>query len=121
MSLNQEILTVKAASMKGATVTYKLEWDALTFLVHDKLFGMIAVENKTQRSIITLKVDPIDGQHYLLAYEGIMVPGYYMNKKLWVSVYLDTDCDESLVLEMIEKSYHLVVSKLPKKIQANYI
>lgn len=121
MALDQDTLAAKAALMKGAKVVYKLEWDALTFLIHDKLFGMIGTEKNTKRAIITLKVDPIDGEHYLFEYPKQMIPGYYMNKRLWVSIYLDSDFDEKLALEMIEKAYHLVLAKLPKKIQVNYL
>ena len=40
-------------------------------------------------------------------YRGIR-PGYHMNKKHWNSVYVNQDVPDSLVYELIRKSYLLV-------------
>lgn len=49
-------------------------------------------------------------------HEGI-IPGYYMNKTHWNSIYLDADIPSSFVEELIEHSYQLVFHKLTKKAQ----
>ena len=46
-------------------------------------------------------------------HEGI-IPGYYMNKTHWNSIYLDADIPSSFVEELIEHSYQLVFHKLTK-------
>lgn len=43
-----------------------------------------------------------------------MIPGYHLNKRHWNTVTLDGSLSEEVVREMIEDSYDLVVSKLPK-------
>ncbi len=45
-------------------------------------------------------------------------PGYHMNKKLWNTVYMDGALSDKQLLEMIDHSYNLVFSGLPKKTQS---
>ena len=51
--------------------------------------------------------------------QGI-IPGYYMNKTHWNSIYLDADIPSSFVEELIEHSYQLVF-KMNKKSQHNIL
>ena len=44
-------------------------------------------------------------------------PGYHMNKKMWNTVFMDGILTNKHLLEMIDHSYELVFSSLPKKIQ----
>ena len=46
-----------------------------------------------------------------------MLPGYYSDGRTWVSVDLDSDLPEDLVLDLCDMSYDLVFSKLPKRVQ----
>ncbi len=46
-----------------------------------------------------------------------MLPGYYSDGRTWVSVDLDADPPEGLVLDLCDMSYDLVLSKLPKRVQ----
>ena len=49
-------------------------------------------------------------------YEDI-IPGYYMNKVHWNSVKADGNVPDTLLREMLEKSYRLVLSGFSKKKQ----
>ncbi|MGA7204022.1 MAG: MmcQ/YjbR family DNA-binding protein [Specibacter sp.] len=65
---------------------------------------------------ISLKCDPLLAAQLRTANPGI-IPGYHLNKRHWNTV----DCavvDVPMVLDMLEDSYDLVVSSLPKKQQA---
>ena len=42
-------------------------------------------------------------------------PGYHTNKRHWNTVDLDGTVDADELREMVEHSYELVVSKLPKR------
>lgn len=46
-------------------------------------------------------------------------PGYYMNKRHWITVDLDPDAAVSsqLVRELVEDSYSLVISGLPARLR----
>ena len=71
---------------QGAVRDYKVEWDAVRYLLFGKMFAMRGTE-KTGRAIITLKLPPEEGEFLRRQYADI-IPGYYMNKQHWNSVYL---------------------------------
>jgi predicted DNA-binding protein (MmcQ/YjbR family) len=43
-----------------------------------------------------------------------VIPGYHLNKQHWNTVILDGSLSDEAVQNIIEDSYDLVVSKLPK-------
>jgi predicted DNA-binding protein (MmcQ/YjbR family) len=45
-------------------------------------------------------------------------PGYHLNKRRWNTITLDGSLPDRLVRDLIEDSYDLVVSALPKRIRA---
>lgn len=45
-------------------------------------------------------------------YEGIR-PGYHMNKRHWISVYLRDDVPDEVIRMLVRQSYDLVVASLP--------
>lgn len=64
---------------------------------------------------ISLKCDPILAAQLRTANPGV-IPGYHLSKRHWNTV----DCalvEGGMVLDMLEDSYDLVVSGLPKKQQ----
>ena len=49
-------------------------------------------------------------------YPESVYPGYHMNKKHWNTVVIDnSELSEKFIKHLINHSYELVVSKLPKK------
>lgn len=100
---------------KGAVMDYKAEWEATRFMVGGKLFAMVGGD-KAGKPLITLKCDPALGQLLRGRYPGI-IPGYYMNKEHWNSVYLDSDTPEDVVRQMMDESYGLIFGALSKKLQ----
>lgn len=100
----------------GATRDFKEEWQWTRYQVGGKLFAAICKDGQGQDYLLTLKLDPAEGQFLREQYEDI-IPGYYMNKEHWNSVRLDGEVPEDLVREMAEKSYRLVLGRLSKKKQ----
>ena len=45
------------------------------------------------------------------------LPGFYADKRHWISVDLDGDVPEELLRELCDHSYNLVFAKLTKKLQ----
>ncbi len=76
------------------------------------MFALLLEHNGSQ--CINLKGMPADNEVLVGLFEGI-IPGYHMNKQHWITVALDKDVNESMLLDLVDKSYKLVVSKLPKK------
>ena len=46
-----------------------------------------------------------------------ILPGFYADKRHWISVDLDGDVPEELLRELCDHSYNLVFAKLTKKLQ----
>jgi predicted DNA-binding protein (MmcQ/YjbR family) len=102
-------------SKQGVTKDYKEEWQATRYMVGGKMFVMQGNDN-TKRPIITLKLIPADGYFLRYQYEDI-IPGYYMNKEHWNTVYLDGTVPDNIVRDMIDKSHSILFASLTKKAQ----
>ena len=104
-----------ALALPGAQKDYKAEWEAHRYLVGGKMFGMLGA-HKDGRPIITLKLPPADGLLLRGQYPDV-IPGYYMNKEHWNSVYLDGAVPRDVVEKMIRASYGLIAGSLPKNVR----
>ncbi|HPE41354.1 MAG TPA: MmcQ/YjbR family DNA-binding protein [Bacteroidales bacterium] len=100
---------------QGVIKEFKAEWNATKYVIGGKMFALQGTD-KTTRPIITLKLSPADGDFLRQQHEDI-IPGYYMNKVHWNSVYLDSSIPDDLLREMIDKSYTIVFKALTKKAQ----
>lgn len=65
---------------------------------------------------MNLKSDPQKSLVNQQIYPSI-APGYHMNKKHWISVYAGEDITVSLLNDLINDSWNLVVDGLPKREQ----
>jgi predicted DNA-binding protein (MmcQ/YjbR family) len=106
------------ASKKGAFKEYKTEWEVDRYMIRDKMFGMRGGDGKG-REIITLKLEPAEWQFLREQYKDVIVPGYYMNKEHWNSVYTDVEIPvpDDVLRDMVNKSYALILSGFSKKAQ----
>jgi predicted DNA-binding protein (MmcQ/YjbR family) len=103
-------------SMKGVSSDFKEEWNWTRYFIGGKMFAAVCKDDQGADQLITLKLEPAEGEFLRLQYEDI-IPGYYMNKVHWNSVKTDGNVPENLLKDLLEKSYYLVLSKLPKKQQ----
>ncbi|MDT1939662.1 MULTISPECIES: MmcQ/YjbR family DNA-binding protein [Carnobacterium] len=112
----QALLIAEGKKLAGAKVALKEEWGSMVFTVGDKLFALMG-ENKDGKEIITMKGLPEDNERIREDYQSVTY-GYYMNKTHWISIDLaTTELEDGHLLELLKKSYRLIVEKLPKKIQ----
>lgn len=79
------------------------------------MFAMIGADSDG-KPLISLKCDPVRAEELRDNYRGV-VPGYYMNKTHWNSIYFDADIPDELWEKLIVHSYELVFQKLPVKVQ----
>lgn len=100
---------------KGAVKDFKVEWNAARYLIGGKMFAMQGGD-KTGKPIITLKCEPEFGKMLREKYDDI-VPGYYMNKVHWNSLYLEGSVPDDVLMQMIDMSYTLILNSLTKKAQ----
>lgn len=98
-------------SLKGSTASYPFGPKVLVYKVMGKMFALVAEDEATPR--INLKCAPADAEMLVSEYESI-IPGYHMNKKHWITVTLMGDVPEGMLVDLINDSHDLVVSKLTK-------
>lgn len=77
----------------------------------NKMFALADIDTF---DFINLKCDPERAIELREQYNGIQ-PGYHMHKQQWNSVYTDQDVPDTLMRELIDHSYELIVAKLSKK------
>ena len=91
-------------------------WQAYKYLLRGKMYAYIGMNDQNGRPIITLKLEPLYSDMLRREYNDI-VPGYYMNKLHWSTVYLDSDVPQEVITSTVCASYKLVLSSLSKKAQ----
>ncbi|NLW89422.1 MAG: MmcQ/YjbR family DNA-binding protein [Clostridiaceae bacterium] len=102
-------------SKKGAQKDFKEEWQATRYMIGGKMFVMQGGD-KYGTPIATVKLEPTFGRFLREQYKDI-VPGYYMNKEHWNSLYLEGDVPDDVFRDMLDQSYAIVLSSLPKSVQ----
>ena len=101
-------------SLNGAQETYPFGPDTQVFKVMDKMYALIGYRNG--KYFVNLKAKPEDVLFLTEQYEAI-TPGYHMNKLHWISVDISVPEMDDMIEDLVNHSYQLVVSKLPKKQQ----
>lgn len=87
--------------------------NTLVFKVHNKMFALTDIESFAS---INLKCDPEYAIELREQYPGIQ-PGYHMNKTHWNTVTTDGSVPDSLLIELIDHSYDLVVRGTRRKVR----
>lgn len=115
-----DIDTLREYCLSKKAVTEELPFgpDALVFKVMGKMFALISLDSVPLR--INLKCEPDEAITLREEYEGIIVPGYHMNKKHWNTVVLSGKLSPKFIQQLIDSSYTLVVAKFTKKQQNEY-
>lgn len=104
---------------KGVTKDFKAEWGWTRYLLKDRMFAAVCQDETGKETLITLKLNPVEGDFLRQQYEDI-IPGYYMNKEHWNSIKTDGVVPDDLLKDMLDKSYGLILEKLPKKVQKEF-
>lgn len=101
-------------SKPGAEETTPFGPDALVYKVCGKMFAL--TEPDEFPAYLNLKCDPERALELRDRFAAI-APGYHMNKRHWNTVLLDGSLPGTLVRELIDHSYDLVVAGLPKALR----
>jgi len=97
-------------SKPGAAETTPFGPDTLVYKVGGKMFALTSPDDFP--SAVNLKCDPERALELRDTYRAI-TPGYHMNKRHWNTLILDGSVPVTLVRELIDHSYHLVVAGSP--------
>lgn len=109
--MNIESYREYCLAKKGVTEDFPFDNETLVFKVGGKMFALTGIEHFKS---INLKCDPERAIELREQYSGI-IPGYHMSKKHWNTVMMDGSVPMKLIMQMIDDSYQLVVSSLPKR------
>ena len=95
----------------GSEETFPFGPETSVFKVAGKVFAISGLGQTPLR--IALKCDPPLAEQLRQSHPAVL-PGYHLNKRHWNTVVIDGSLPEAMIKDMIEDSYDLVVSQLPR-------
>lgn len=95
----------------GAIEDFSFGPEHSVFKVAGKMFALSTLDRTPLE--VSLKCEPEIAIDLRRSYAAIR-PGYHLNKRHWNTITLDGSLPDTLVRDMIEDSYDLVVSALAK-------
>lgn len=98
-------------SFRGSEETFPFGPETTVFKVAAKMFALS--RRRDEPLCVSLKCDPQLAEQLRAAHPAI-TGGYHLNKRHWNTVTLDGSLPEAMIVDLIEDSYDLVVSKLPR-------
>ena len=102
-------------SKKGVTESFPFNEQTLVFKVMGKMFALSGLEQQPSKA--NLKCDPEKAIRLREEYDGLIIPGFHMNKVHWNTIALEMSIPHQLLLELIDDSYDLATSKLTKNLK----
>jgi predicted DNA-binding protein (MmcQ/YjbR family) len=109
--MDAEALRDYCLSLLGTHEEFPFGPDTSAFKVAGKIFALSRLAEDPLR--ISLKCDPALAQELREAHAAVM-PGYHLNKRHWNTVTIDGSLSDEMISDMVEDSYDLIVSKLPR-------
>jgi predicted DNA-binding protein (MmcQ/YjbR family) len=98
----------------GAVEEFPFGPQTSVFKVAGKMFALSALSRTPLE--VSLKCDPGLAVQLRSSYPAIRA-GYHLNKRHWNTITLDASLEDRLVGDLIEDSYDLVVSALPRRVR----
>jgi predicted DNA-binding protein (MmcQ/YjbR family) len=95
----------------GSAETFPLGPKTSVFKVASKMFALSQLAELPLR--VSLKCEPQLAEQLRSTHPAVL-PGYHLNKRHWNTVTIDASIPEQMIRDMIEDSYDLVVSTLPR-------
>ncbi len=101
---------------RGVTSDFQPAWKWIRYHVGGKMFAALCMDDSGEPYYITLKADPVQSELFRAQYADI-VPGYYMDKRNWISVKPDGHVPDDLLRDLLSDAYTLVLRGFSKKRQ----
>jgi predicted DNA-binding protein (MmcQ/YjbR family) len=99
-------------SFPGSEETFPFGPENSVFKVAGKIFALSRLDGDPLR--VSLKCEPALAEQLREAHVAI-APGYHLNKRHWNTVTLDGSLPKSMIHDLVEDSYDLIVAALPLK------
>jgi predicted DNA-binding protein (MmcQ/YjbR family) len=112
--VTRETVLGQCAAFVGSELTYPFGDETAVFKVGGKMHAMVSLDDSPGR--VTLKCDPDAAVDLRDSYAAVG-PGYYMNKRHWITVDLGGDVPDALLTDLVADSYDLVVAGLPARLR----
>ena len=110
--MNADELRGWCLAQAGAIEDFPFGPQHSVFKVGGKMFALSALDRRPLE--VSVKCEPELAVQLRDSYAAIR-PGYHLNKRHWNTITLDGSLPDQLVRDLIEDSYDLVVSGLPKR------
>jgi len=98
----------------GAIEDFPFGPETSVFKVAGKIFALSTLAGAPLA--VSVKCEPELAAQLRHSYPAIR-PGYHLNKRHWNTITLDGSLPDQLVRDLIEDSYDLVVSALPRRVR----
>jgi predicted DNA-binding protein (MmcQ/YjbR family) len=108
--MNIEIFRDYCLAKPGVTEGFPFDETTLVFKVMGKMFALTNLDSDLS---VNLKCDPEKAISLRENYPAIK-PGYHMNKKYWNTIEIDGSVPDSLIFQLTDHSYILVVDSMTK-------
>ena len=109
--MNAGELREHCLSLAGAAETHPFGPETSVFKVAGKMFALSGLDQIPLR--VSLKCEPELAEQLRRTHDAVL-PGYHLNKRHWNTVIVDGSLTDQMITDMIEDSYDLVVSSLPR-------
>jgi predicted DNA-binding protein (MmcQ/YjbR family) len=98
-------------TFRGSDETFPFGVQTSVFKVAGKMFALSRL--RADPLSVSVKCEPLLAEQLRAAHAAVL-PGYHLNKRHWNTVMLDGSLAEEMVADLVEDSYDLVVSRLPR-------
>ncbi len=95
----------------GSAETFPFGPETSVFKVAGKIFALSRLGQSPLQ--VSVKCEPLLAEQLRHAHAAVL-PGYHLNKRHWNTVTIDGSLRDGVIRDMIEDSYDLVVSALPR-------
>ena len=108
----------------GTTKALHEKWGWMVYWVGGRQFACEFVAAPTAkapyagRHLLSLKCDPDRIRELRAEFPDAILPAYFSDGRTWVSVDLESDVPEGLVLDLCDMSYELVLAGLPRRVRS---
>jgi predicted DNA-binding protein (MmcQ/YjbR family) len=109
--LSPDELRDHCLSFLGTEETFPFGPENSVFKVAGKIFALSRLAENPLR--VSLKCEPGLADQLRAAHPAV-IPGYHLNKRHWNTVIIDGSLPVKTIRDMVEDSYDLVVSHLPR-------
>ena len=108
-------------SFPGVEKDYQPVWQWFRYKVRGRMFAAVCSPAENYQiygghDLVNLRCLPAEGKLLRRAYPDIL-PGFYSDKRTWISCLLDGGLPEAVLRDLCGRSYELTVKKLPKYVQ----